>query len=874
MRLARLLATTALLLLLGCGAAEDKTGKATDATRICAVLGPAGGLLELSGKITLQLPADALGTDLELCLEELTASQQPDADKLGSAAFLVSPENLFLANPGTLSIKVAKTPPDGTSPRVAVLEEGTWKDKAGPQNQPGWVSTDVISLGTYAAFFADTQSVEVPYDKEVALGLTWSFWEEDEGDGPLPIACTSDEQCQPGEVCKSTQCIPPTTPDDYAPSDVQGYVGCITPPDDSSCCFDITGDGEVDNRLIEIMEEWVELAPNGEMDVSLGYGFLVGLQIDGTTYISDFRTLPDDGSGAVEFWLLAGDNDLDFDGKVDQPHSIRLSGQGLFQLDPKGFDGHGAQSQFNRAAIKDGLLQAEGGDFWFGYTMPDGRVIVVPAHGVRAEGEVQFDEHGAHIDQLRIGGYASFAEALAQWDGIARTCSCAGIDPEQPVFAYDVKKGIFEAWCNQWPKDATKMCDLENEYLCHSLPLLCLVAPIIGSQNDVNSGWKGTDGSTGNDAMSFGLLLKVVPATLTDPPFMPDLVAVDDHMGVKSNGLPVHLHVLGNDTDVTNPVPQVLSVSAPQHGTAAISPDGGAVVYQAEEGFVGLDSFTYTLGSSAEAVEATAHLYVGVEVALAPVPDTVDVQINRGPQALDLLANDNFDPSMVEMIWLDLYNSAGLEGGHLGTTANRRKALFVPRTTLDGPTQGQFTYAIHAAQNFHRGGDATVTINFVQPETVCGDGFVDEWIEACDDFNATPGDGCDESCQLETCPEGGDPAPRYLDGDSDGFGLAGDVVYACEPIDGRVSQPGDCDDGNPEIPGDEGPLYGQTCKDGLDNDCDGWADCGEFACGDDSPLCNESDCSDGLDSDGDGAIDCSDPDCEFASICEQEACEL
>jgi hypothetical protein len=123
LRLARLLATTALLLLLGCGAADDKTGKATDATKTCAVLGPTGGLLELSGKIALQLPADALGTDLELCLEELPASQQPDADKLGSAAFLVSPENLFLANPGTLSIKVAKTPPDGGAV-VYQAEEG------------------------------------------------------------------------------------------------------------------------------------------------------------------------------------------------------------------------------------------------------------------------------------------------------------------------------------------------------------------------------------------------------------------------------------------------------------------------------------------------------------------------------------------------------------------------------------------------------------------------------------------------------------------------------------------------------------------------------------------------------------------------------
>ncbi|MBU0649240.1 hypothetical protein KJ969_04055, partial [Patescibacteria group bacterium] len=76
----------------------------------------------------------------------------------------------------------------------------------------------------------------------------------------------------------------------------------------------------------------------------------------------------------------------------------------------------------------------------------------------------------------------------------------------------------------------------------------------------------------------------------------------------------------------------------------------------------------------------------------------------------------------------------------------------------------------------------------------------------------------------------------------------------------------------------------EICNDGLDNDCDGNADCWDPDCGfeglterscndgkdndcdgdidgADKIDCGEEDCHNGVDDDGDGSIDCWDPDC-------------
>jgi hypothetical protein len=62
-----------------------------------------------------------------------------------------------------------------------------------------------------------------------------------------------------------------------------------------------------------------------------------------------------------------------------------------------------------------------------------------------------------------------------------------------------------------------------------------------------------------------------------------------------------------------------------------------------------------------------------------------------------------------------------------------------------------------------------------------------------------------------------------------------------------------------------------VCDDGLDEDRDGEADCGDSDCGSD-PACEETVCDDGRDDDGDGFVDCEDFDCDGAPACAEHLC--
>ena len=77
---------------------------------------------------------------------------------------------------------------------------------------------------------------------------------------------------------------------------------------------------------------------------------------------------------------------------------------------------------------------------------------------------------------------------------------------------------------------------------------------------------------------------------------------------------PVDIDVRANDSDPDGDALTVDSVTQPQHGSAAIQPDG-TVRYTPASGFEGSDSFTYTIGdgrggtATAEVSVIVAHLH-------------------------------------------------------------------------------------------------------------------------------------------------------------------------------------------------------------------------------------------------------------------------
>ncbi len=70
----------------------------------------------------------------------------------------------------------------------------------------------------------------------------------------------------------------------------------------------------------------------------------------------------------------------------------------------------------------------------------------------------------------------------------------------------------------------------------------------------------------------------------------------------------------------------------------------------------------------------------------------------------------------------------------------------------------------------------------------------------------------------DPCPEGGELADWFIDGDGDGYGSE-ETVQACSQPSGSSSVSGDCDDDEPEAY----PTNVEVC-DGIDNNCDGQTD--------------------------------------------------
>ena len=122
---------------------------------------------------------------------------------------------------------------------------------------------------------------------------------------------------------------------------------------------------------------------------------------------------------------------------------------------------------------------------------------------------------------------------------------------------------------------------------------------------------------------------------LLEPPPNTPPVAADDAVET-DEGIAVTVDVLGNDSDADGDLLVINAVSQPGNGVAVI--DNSAVTYTPAAGFVGIDSFTYTVvdgrGGSAEAtVTVTVR-----EVVLPNRPPTIGAVVDQENVEGDLIA--------------------------------------------------------------------------------------------------------------------------------------------------------------------------------------------------------------------------------------------
>ncbi|MFD0916458.1 Ig-like domain-containing protein, partial [Pseudahrensia aquimaris] len=196
-----------------------------------------------------------------------------------------------------------------------------------------------------------------------------------------------------------------------------------------------------------------------------------------------------------------------------------------------------------------------------------------------------------------------------------------------------------------------------------------------------------------------------VEAPTNNPP-----VGKDD-MADTPQGTPVVIDVLANDSDPDGDPIMVMMVGTAQNGTVVLN-DDGTVTYTPNDGFTGMDSFTYVLKDDQGGSDV-----VNVMVNVEPDnndPDAVDdATVNTGlPQFIDVLTNDS-DPDMDP---LTIIGTTPPSNGSVIVTMDGQ-IVYIPNPGYTGPDE--FTYTISDGKG---GTDtATVTITGDDNDTTAND---------------------------------------------------------------------------------------------------------------------------------------------------------
>ncbi len=142
-----------------------------------------------------------------------------------------------------------------------------------------------------------------------------------------------------------------------------------------------------------------------------------------------------------------------------------------------------------------------------------------------------------------------------------------------------------------------------------------------------------SDGRGGSDSADVAVIVK--PAN-TAPTPQPDSAETQKNTATE-------IDVLDNDSDPDGDELEISAVSDPAHGKAEIGPSG-TVIYTPTKGYLGTDSFEYTV-SDEKGLEASADVSVKVSGSSANSPpiafnDSVSTAINQAVE-IDVLANDS-----------------------------------------------------------------------------------------------------------------------------------------------------------------------------------------------------------------------------------------
>jgi hypothetical protein len=216
--------------------------------------------------------------------------------------------------------------------------------------------------------------------------------------------------------------------------------------------------------------------------------------------------------------------------------------------------------------------------------------------------------------------------------------------------------------------------------------------------------FNGTDSLTYRVADNTGILSNVATVSITVNGVNNAPVAVADS-ATTDNATPVIINVLANDSDVDGDALTVTAVTTPANGTAVINADNTITYTTTTIGFIGIDTFDYTVedGNGGSATATVTVSVFDVNAAPTATDDVFTVNEDSGANNLDVLLNDT-DPEN------DTLNITAITQPAPGTGTvvnNGTSVTYNTATNFNGNTS--FSYTINDGNG--NSDTAVITVN-------------------------------------------------------------------------------------------------------------------------------------------------------------------
>jgi hypothetical protein len=134
------------------GGATGITGEPTDSVSK-SITAATGGTVALGTKASVNIPAGALGTDVDVSVKEYPKAGQPDAANLGSNVFDFGPDGTKFNRPVTLTLEFKGTVPEGKKATIAFLKSDKWEVLADSKVADGKVVASTDHFTPFVIFF-------------------------------------------------------------------------------------------------------------------------------------------------------------------------------------------------------------------------------------------------------------------------------------------------------------------------------------------------------------------------------------------------------------------------------------------------------------------------------------------------------------------------------------------------------------------------------------------------------------------------------------------------------------------------------------------------------------------------------------------------